>query len=512
MLFAHRDLMGVDIMEARNLLTAREMLQSGHWMLPTLFGEPRLAKPPLPTWLTALTMQLLSAGSDTRLAAARIPSALAGLLLALSLFGLTRHWTRSFAAAAWSMAFLATSWMFVLMSRHNTWDIFCHAFMLAAIWCLSVIMDSSRPRRGLGIAAGVLMGLSGLSKGPVGYYALLLPFTVAALVAGDRRKIRTHWRILLLALGLGVLLSVSWSAAAWVAMPQIFSGMITAERGAWLVRHTRPLWFYLQFPLMTGIWAIPACATLWPGHAKHHVETLMSYWRPLVWLLTAVALLMLIPEKKDRYLLPVLPPLCMLLGTYITALLRDPEHGGRTGRTVTALTTGVFALALIVLPVGLTVFHGRLPDLDTTSAIGISLAALLSVLLLYRFFTTGNRFGLYAAEVGLLAAFGLILPVAAHLKPADLSISVDQVRARIASAPVFEDGSLKFQDAWILGTRPLRVGTDASLPDRFWFATRKKTWSSEQLCSDCTATARLSVSELTGHTLYLVALHRNSID
>jgi hypothetical protein len=47
-IFAHRDVLGVDIMEARNLITAREMIETGHWFLPTLHGEPRLAKPPLP--------------------------------------------------------------------------------------------------------------------------------------------------------------------------------------------------------------------------------------------------------------------------------------------------------------------------------------------------------------------------------------------------------------------------------------------------------------------------------
>ena len=57
-IFAHRDVIGVDIMEARNLITAREMIETGRWLVPTLHGEPRLAKPPLPTWLTAGAMLL----------------------------------------------------------------------------------------------------------------------------------------------------------------------------------------------------------------------------------------------------------------------------------------------------------------------------------------------------------------------------------------------------------------------------------------------------------------------
>lgn len=48
------------LMESRNFITAREMTQQQNWLLPTMNGELRLAKPPLPTWLTALAG--LSAG------------------------------------------------------------------------------------------------------------------------------------------------------------------------------------------------------------------------------------------------------------------------------------------------------------------------------------------------------------------------------------------------------------------------------------------------------------------
>src|SRR5690349_7616873 len=37
--------------------TALEMQRDGHWLLPTLEGEPRTVKPPLATWITALSIQ-----------------------------------------------------------------------------------------------------------------------------------------------------------------------------------------------------------------------------------------------------------------------------------------------------------------------------------------------------------------------------------------------------------------------------------------------------------------------
>jgi 4-amino-4-deoxy-L-arabinose transferase-like glycosyltransferase len=48
----HLDALWVNIMEARNFVTAREMLQKGNWVLTTLNEEPRYQKPPLPTIYT----------------------------------------------------------------------------------------------------------------------------------------------------------------------------------------------------------------------------------------------------------------------------------------------------------------------------------------------------------------------------------------------------------------------------------------------------------------------------
>ena len=43
------DVIYVNIMEARNFVTAREMLYKGNWLLTTMNDFPRYEKPPLPT-------------------------------------------------------------------------------------------------------------------------------------------------------------------------------------------------------------------------------------------------------------------------------------------------------------------------------------------------------------------------------------------------------------------------------------------------------------------------------
>ena len=57
--FIHNPVIYPDIMESRNLVTAREMVEYNNWLVPTMNGDLRLEKPPLPTWVAA-GMEFLS--------------------------------------------------------------------------------------------------------------------------------------------------------------------------------------------------------------------------------------------------------------------------------------------------------------------------------------------------------------------------------------------------------------------------------------------------------------------
>ncbi len=509
-IFAHRAVLGVDIMEARNLITAKEMIETGHWFLPTLHGEARLAKPPLPTWLTAGAMLLGNAGQDTDLALNRIPSALAGLLAAVSLFGLTRFWTKSTTAAVWSTAFLTTSYMFVLMARRNSWDIYCHAFMLAAIWGVAVIVESPTPKRKLAVGTGLLLGLSGLSKGPVSYYALLLPFAIALLATGAKAGIRSHLRDLGLALGIGVALSSVWFMVAWMAMPHDFSRMLATEQGAWLTEHTKPFWFYLQFPFMTGIWSLVACAALWPRHARSLVEPLLPYWRPVIWCLGSVLLLMLVPEKKDRYLLPMLIPLCQLIGVYLTGLLRDPKKGGRLGRALILANSVIFGIVCISIPISLFWLWARFPALDGIELTGVAATAGFTAMLLFQFCRSQHLPGLFVAKFSILGLCCLVLPAVVQPFLADMSVPLAEIRTFTSKGPVLCDSSLKFQDSWIIGSKPLAQNDYANieLPNKIYFASRRENPVLPESLRQYASQTHMEVRDFSGKKLYLIALDR----
>jgi len=64
-------------MESRNLITAREMTEKGNWLIPTMNGELRLEKPPLPTWEAAIVEHI----SPDDIALQRVPAGIMGVVL-----------------------------------------------------------------------------------------------------------------------------------------------------------------------------------------------------------------------------------------------------------------------------------------------------------------------------------------------------------------------------------------------------------------------------------------------
>ena len=203
---ANNELIEADIMECRNLVTARAMVENQHWLLPTMNGEPRIEKPPLPTWLAALAYYLSPSGT----ALPRTISALAALLLLYYAYRLARDVLRIPAEAA--VVFLATSVSFWLMARTATWDIFTHAFMMGGIYHGAMGMTRSG-RSGYRdfFLSGCWMGLSVMSKGPVSLYALFLPFVISFGVV-RRVEVRRTWKGLLLMLAVAAVVGGWWYA------------------------------------------------------------------------------------------------------------------------------------------------------------------------------------------------------------------------------------------------------------------------------------------------------------
>src|SRR3954447_8329434 len=163
--------------EGRRATVAREMLASGDFVRPTLYGDTYLHKPPLFPWLVAAAGAILGGVSPL---AARLPSALAALGCALV--------ARRFAPDVLdrrtrNLAALLTLGTATLLDKGTLGEIDATLCLLVA-GALKCWWDGDRPdgqTSGSWLSVGLLLGAAGLLKGPAGpalFYLTVGPFLV----------------------------------------------------------------------------------------------------------------------------------------------------------------------------------------------------------------------------------------------------------------------------------------------------------------------------------------------
>ncbi|MBJ7882543.1 ArnT family glycosyltransferase [Gelidibacter salicanalis] len=310
---SHLGLLYPNIMEARNFITAREMLTDGNWLLTTMDGLPRYEKPPLPTWIAAIFGSVFGIEN---IAALRFPSALITLILLFMFFRLSRKLTQNKLYALISTLILGTSFFIIFAGRNGTWDIFTHSFMLCGIYYLFQFFQNQYKSYTYSLLAGLFIGLSFMSKGPVSHYALLLPFLISYGIVYKFDSFKKQWLPLFIMLIIVGFISSWWAYYIYVNDVADATRIAEKESSRWLGYEVKPFYYYWSFFTQSGVWTIPAFVSLIYPYLKKRVTHLKPYRFALLWTISSVILLSLIPTKKSRYLLPVLIPLALTVGFY----------------------------------------------------------------------------------------------------------------------------------------------------------------------------------------------------
>lgn len=434
-----------NIMEARNLTTAREMLEKNNWFEPTMNGELRLEKPPLPTWITAGTMYLFG---DDNLSLLRLPAALAALLLVFFLFCLTAELTEDHLLPFLSAGTAATSFYIFFMSRDISWDIFCHSFMIGSI-CL---IHKGLKSKGMGwpelAGAAMLMVFSFMSKGPVAFYALLLPYLIARSVTfgwegwSDKKGAIFTMGVVTL------LICLLWPLHIWISHPGFSEMIARQESTAWLERSTRPVYHYWSFPVQSGIWTIFGVVALAFPYAKGRINRFGNYNFLFVWVVSAVLLLSLIPEKKERYLLPVLLPLAMITAFYFRYLtdVFSRSAAGKPDLIIFRVNTLLMAFLSLAIPVVLLAFTLGKGNMAFHSLLFIFILFWGLAALFIAAFRKGKPLWLWMGMVGMvMAVCVLLIPLApgfAITNPNYRSYKELRQRPDLQGVPFFYNGEI----------------------------------------------------------------------
>ncbi|PKQ63479.1 hypothetical protein BZG02_08880 [Labilibaculum filiforme] len=391
----------VNIMEARNFVTAREMIEKGNWLVPTMNGELRLAKPPLPTWITAVFGMWFGIENVSIL---RFPSGIMASFMVIFMYFFTISLNKNRIAALTNSLILASSFYVLFMGRNGTWDIYCHSFMLGAILLFHKAWKTESKNWMLFIGAGIFLGLSFLSKGPVAFFAVLIPFLIAYVWVYDGQVILRKWQPLLLSGGIFIVISFWWPVFISLVHVHEATTIAKLESGSWMNRHVRPFYYYWNFPIQSGIWTLLIFSALLFPYALKRFEAVKEYKFALIWTLASVILLSLIPEKKDRYLLPVLIPSALLAGQLVQHLFRVFKN--KTANKWDILIFGanlwLIAFVALILPVGIFIFFYQEQQISLPDFILFSLLSEGIFLLLVRAWKNKNSLNLVFGMLSLM--------------------------------------------------------------------------------------------------------------
>ena len=312
--FSTFNLIEVGIMEARNFQTANEIIENDNWLLPTLNDEPRYQKPPLPTWLTALSVLLFNSKAVIFY---RIPAILFLFIIGVTsyFFSIGINFNKS--ESIINGLITVSSIYIIAIIFEAPWDIFAHGFMFIAIYYLFNSFKNSFTKSH-NILIGILIGLSIMSKGPISIYALLIPFLLSYLLVYKKISLNN----LIIIFFISIVSGGIWYLYVYTQDYNTLVEIGAQETENWSNYNVKPFYYYWDFFINSGIWTIPAITSIILPFINRKISVNKHHLLTCYWVLFSVILLSLIPEKKTRYLMPVLIPLALNTGFYINYIIK----------------------------------------------------------------------------------------------------------------------------------------------------------------------------------------------
>lgn len=397
LLYASFSLVKPPLLDGADALTAeiaREMLTGGHWITPYANGIPYAQHPPLLYWTIACSFGLFGV-SDW---AARLPVALAVMLLLIATFSLGRRLYRSPAAAFYSALALMTSYGVFLFGHLLLRDVFLCLWTTLAVNFFWRLLTREKHRAGSALGFGAACALGVLSQGVAG---VVLPVVIAVLYLLFTGRIGEllRWRV---AAGAAVFLAL---VLPWHIASRIDSGH--ARIGV-LMPHWQggrvPLVIF--WPLLL-LWIVPWCAfsirALHTGSSPDPDHRREARLLCVIWILV-VLVFFSFTARQEYNVLTALPPMALLAGGWLAEDESLPHHEGRISALIVfliglaaagiaayylaaspAISSGVDIATLLRPNAGQhAVFFGYFLDLTRSAMgafkvpLGITLAALLA--------------------------------------------------------------------------------------------------------------------------------------
>jgi 4-amino-4-deoxy-L-arabinose transferase-like glycosyltransferase len=353
----------MDDVDAVQAQIARNMLNSGDWVIARLNGVPYLEKSPFIYWLMAIFYKVFGVHDW----AARIPVALAAVLLAWVTYRYGR-WAFEPRAGYYAGLVLATCVGLFLFTRILIPDVMLTLSTCLAFWAFQRATDPDEPQpRRWAAALAASLGVGVMLKGLI---ALVVPGggIFVYLVLTKQLFSRDPWRRLHVISGAAIFLLITapWHILATRRMPPYLDFTMHSGPG----EYRGFFWFYfmnehvlrflnLRYPrdyntvprpafwLLHLVWLFP-WSVYFPAVARQSFKPADRAGRTrLLALCWALFLLVFFTfsTTQEYYSMPIYPALALLLGSAMTA----EDSWTRWGTRVLGVITAICALLIAII-------------------------------------------------------------------------------------------------------------------------------------------------------------------
>lgn len=340
--------------EGRYAEAAREMIETGDWLVPQLDYEPHWSKPPLAYW--AIAGGMLALGENEW--GARLAPGLAYLVTVWAVFAIGRAmWGRPSALAS-ALVYATAPLAVIGASGISTDPILAMWEALAALayWRALATRDPGRSGRSI-VLFWLWLGLGFLTKGP----PALLTLLAVLVYQGWRRATgrRAPGLASLPGLLLFAVVGLGWYVVVAAREQGLLSYLLRREvvdRVASARFHRNAAWYQalmvilLPFALGLGAWLgfVPRIWRAWRariagGSWLRGLERREALFFCVIWTVAPLTVLCLSRSRLPLYVLPFLPAAALAVGRGLTATgLLDKR---RLSPAIVAVVSAVVLLA-----------------------------------------------------------------------------------------------------------------------------------------------------------------------
>ncbi|MFN0134533.1 MAG: ArnT family glycosyltransferase [Phycisphaerae bacterium] len=331
---------GLEPTDAWVAQTAREMSESTDWrgyVVPHFSGEVRMQKSPGPYWLVNAIAAIRGVPID--LVSLRIPNVGFALLVVCVAYWLAREIAGQRAAAFAAVTAASTGIVLAWTSRGAS-DFGLSALMalsLASLWIATEKREPGWRRTALWMLGYFAAGLAMLYKMPMPLVCIGLPVVIYLLIM-RRLAILADWRHLV-GLALFALPWMPWAIVVTQLEPQAlykwkveYVDRMTGELPNY---EEQRVWLtYLYYPIIALGFCLPYSLSLvgalaMPFRRETNVDR-RGVWFLHIWFWSLLLFFTLSGGKENRYFLPMLLPLLVLLGGELSAFFHPQRRANAT--------------------------------------------------------------------------------------------------------------------------------------------------------------------------------------